>query len=179
MEIGTLKLDSEKFYHFTSVYFALEKDIINENDKIDCTNNLKDEDYINLLCYELNNIHEINFFLDDKKFKEIFKRDIHNEKEFVFPKQFLITIHIHDSTIANENMDLMTYYVINLNVDKIIKEKNNEKFGLNFKIKTCDENFIFSKETDKDICINKLSMIKIPNNNSNKNNNKKKNLFNI
>ncbi len=156
MEIGTLKLDSEKFYHFTSVYFALEKDIINENDKIDCTNNLKDEDYINLLCYELNDTHEINFFLDDKKFKEIFKRDIHNEKEFVFPKQFLITIHIHDMTILNEKMDLMTYYVINFNVDKIIKSKNGEKFGLNLKIKKCDEKFIFSKASEEDIWLNRL-----------------------
>ena len=178
MEIGTLILEAGKFYHFSSVYFALEKEIINGNNKIEGTNNLKDEDYINLLSYELNDTHEINFFLDDKKFQEIFKRDIHNEKEFVFPKQFLITIHIHDMTIINENMHLMTYYVINFSVDKIIKAINSENFGLNFEIKTCDENFEFSKATEKDICLNKLLMIKIPNN-SNKNNHKKKNLFDI
>jgi hypothetical protein len=176
MKVGTLQLESKKFYHLTSVYFSLEKEPINDNNQTNCINNFEDEDYINLLSYELNGIHEINFFLDDKKFGEIFKRDIHNEKEFVFPKQFLITIHIHDMEILNERMDLMTYYVINFNIDKIIKAKNSEKFGLNFKVKTCDEKFIFSKATEEDICLNKLIAKNIPN--SQIKNNIKKTLFN-
>ena len=177
MKIGTLKLESTGIYHFSSVYFSLEKELINENNQINFLNNLEDEEYINLLSYEFNNIHEINFFLDFKKFEEIFNRIVHNEKEFFFPKQFLITIHIHDMTILNEKMDLMTYYVINFNVDKIIKSKNGEKFGLNLKIKKCDEKFIFSKASDEDICLNKL-FLKNVSNFQTKNNNNIKNLFN-
>ena len=74
-------------------------------------------------------------------------------------------------------MDLMTYYVINFNVDKIIKSKNGEKFGLNLKIKKCDEKFIFSKASDEDICLNKL-FLKNVSNFQTKNNNNIKNLFN-
>ena len=156
MKIGTLKLESDGGYHFTSVYFALEKEPINEVKETNGKNIFENEDYINLLSYELNGIHEINFFLEDKKFEEIFGRDIHNEKEFIFPKQFLITIHIHDRKTLSKNMDCIIYYVIKLNVDKIMKSQKNENFGLNFKIKTCDEKFIFSKASEEDIWLNRL-----------------------
>ena len=156
MKIGTIKLESDGFYHITSVYFALEKEPINEVKGTNCNNILENEDYINLFSYELNGIHEINFFLEDKKFEEIFGRDIHNEKESIFQKQILLTIHIHDRITLNKNMDCVIYYVINLNIDKIVKSKKSENFGLNFKVKTCDEKFIFSKASEEDIWLNRL-----------------------
>ena len=53
-------------------------------------------------------------------------------------------------------MDCVIYYVINLNIDKIVKSKKSENFGLNFKVKTCDEKFIFSKASEEDIWLNRL-----------------------
>ena len=87
MKIGTIKLESDGFYHITSVYFALEKEPINEVKGTNCNNILENEDYINLFSYELNGIHEINFFLE-----EIFimKKSLFSKNRFCSPFIFMI-----------------------------------------------------------------------------------------
>jgi hypothetical protein len=96
-------------------------------------------------------------FIDDKKFKDIFGKDIHKQEEFIFQKSLFITIHIHVMKILGESQQLTTYYVVNFIVDKIAKTKNSN-YILNFEIKTIDDKFKFSKVYENDIISNQLSL---------------------
>ena len=151
MKVGLLKLVTDDgFYHLSSVYFSLENEATNEN-------SFNNENYLNLLTYKLNNISEIEFFIDDKKFKDIFGKDINKQEEFNFQKPFFITIHIHDMKILSESQQLATYYVVNFKVDKIAKAKSGN-YILNFEIKTIDDKFKFSKVYEDGILSNQLSL---------------------
>ena len=151
MKVGLLKLVTDDgFLHFSSVYFSLGKEATNEN-------SFNNEKFLNLLTYKLNDISEIEFFIDDKKFKDIFGKDIHKQEEFIFQKSLFITIHIHDMKILGESQQLTTYYVVNFIVDKIAKTKNSN-YILNFEIKTIDDKFKFSKVYENGIISNQLSL---------------------
>ena len=143
IEVGSLNIKSNHWrYQFTSLYIDLEKEFKSEeisND--DIVKDIKEVDYLQLLSYELENEKEISLFLDPQKFERIFGNDIH--EIYIFPIEFIITIHIHDMRINDDNNNLSTYYVVNLIADRLIKSGNN--YGLNLIWKNGDENFIFEK----------------------------------
>ena len=59
MKVGLLKLVTDDgFLHFSSVYFSLGKEAKNEN-------SFNNEKFLNLLTYKLNDISEIEFFIQD------------------------------------------------------------------------------------------------------------------
>ena len=135
------KID-DKFYQLSSVYIAIGKEFETEG--------IEEDKYVSFLSYELINIKEILFFLDPLKFKEIFKIGLHEiEKEFKFPFEIVLTIHIHDMKIVNDKGNFHTYYVTNLKSDKLIKNPNGTDYSLNITKKNGDNNFKFTKSNDE------------------------------
>ena len=133
-----------KRYHLTSVYIAIGTECKNKKEF-----NVNEKEYTSFLIYRLKNTKEISFYIKTKKFKEVFKTDIHKiEEEFVFPYPLVFTIHIHDMEKVDEEGYLHIYYVCNLNVDKIITNSDRNNFMLSMQKKNGDNEFIFSKSQE-------------------------------
>ena len=138
IRVGSILNTANKYiYLISSVYFAINIKDNNEYNK----NNL-----LSLFSYILNDGLDVSIYIDTKKFQELFKTDVHNFNEFIFPFYLIITIHIHDQDKTVSRGIIHTYYSINLIADRIIKKENTISLEVE---KTGESEVLFSSSEDK------------------------------
>ena len=124
-------------YHLSSIYIQADKEY--EDESIEMK-------YLSLFSQELNE-EETTLYLNKKYFKELFKKDIPNNGEYIFENPYIITIHVNDLGKSSGSTNEQVYYSVNLIGDKLIGFGNELK--LNLEKKNGDERIVFSKSKEK------------------------------
>ncbi len=125
-------------YHFTSIYIELDKE--GEDESLEMKQ-------LSLLSHEIDAVKEATIYLNPKKFKELYNKDIPNTGEFIFKNPFIITIHVQDLSKCQGSGVGQVYYSISLRGNKLIN--SGKELTLNLEINHGDERFTLSKSKDK------------------------------